>query len=82
MPSIVQEIAAKLAARQLTRKWHNRVAPKHQKILQELRQAWADGKFGTACRPASRVISEILRSRGIADVGLHGVEAWLSEKQS
>ena len=79
MPSIVDEVAAKLAARQVSRKWHDRVAPEHQKILKELRQAWTDGKFGTACRPASRVISEILRSRGISDVGLHGVEAWLSE---
>lgn len=75
--SVLDEVVDELAQRASPKRWHHRVAPEHAGTLAELREAWLAGRLGKARRPAARVISKILKARGIATVGEQGVEEWL-----
>lgn len=75
--SVLDEVVGELAERSIRKRWFNNVAPEHVETLQELREAWLAGRLGKARRTAARVISKILKARGIATVGEQGIEEWL-----
>lgn len=62
------------------RPWNERVAPEHLDELLEVRRQWRAGELGTQLRPVARLISQELQSRGIATVGIQGVQAWLRDQ--
>jgi hypothetical protein len=76
---IVAEIAAAVPKRQPQR-WHQRVAPEHLATLDAIREAFETGKFGPKKKPAYLAIAAVLESRGIANVGRNGVQAWLENE--
>jgi hypothetical protein len=76
---IVTEIAAAVPKRQPQR-WHRRVSAEHAATLDAIREAYVAGKFGSAKRPAHIAIAAVLASRGIANVGRNGVQAWLENQ--
>lgn len=62
------------------RAWHERVAPEHIDELLEVRRQWRAGELGTQLRPVARLVAQELQARGIATVGIQGVQAWLKNQ--
>jgi hypothetical protein len=73
---IIAEIAAAIPDGR-PRRWQDRVADEHQPTLQAIKEAYLAGKFGRHQRPAVLAIVSVLASRGIANIGRNGVQAWL-----
>jgi hypothetical protein len=73
----VREAMAKV--RHGSKKWHEKVAAEHQAELAAIKGAWLAGELGTRKKTLARSLAENMRSRGISDVGLQGVLAWLDE---
>ena len=73
----VREAMAKV--RHGSKKWHEKIAPEHQAELTAIKAAWLAGELGTRKKTLARSLAENMRSRGISDVGLQGVLAWLDE---
>lgn len=61
--------------------WHKRVAPEHLDELLEVRRQWLAGELGTKLSPVARAISQQLAERGIANIGLQGVQDWLKDRE-
>lgn len=59
--------------------WYERLTPAHRKELDAIRSEWASGKLGTRKKTAARAIAANMRTRGISDVGMQGVIAWLEK---
>lgn len=76
--SVLDEVLVQLAASPPQLRWFHRVAPEHMDDIEELRRAWLDGRLGKKRRTAARAISKILQARGIATVGVQGIEEWLA----
>ena len=66
-------------ARHGSKRWHEKVAPEHQAELAAIKAAWLAGELGARKKTLARSLAENMRSRGISDVGLQGVLAWLDE---
>jgi hypothetical protein len=62
-----------------SKRWHEKVAPEHQAELAAIKAAWLAGELGARKKTLARSLAENMRSRGISDVGLQGVLAWLDE---
>lgn len=60
--------------------WHRRVTPEHMAELLEVRRQWHAGELGSQLRPLAKLISQVLQARGIATVGIQGVQAWLRDR--
>lgn len=60
--------------------WHQRVAAEHQDELVELKRQWQAGELGTQLRPVAKLISQELEARGIASIGIQGVQTWLKDR--
>lgn len=60
--------------------WHYRVAAEHQAELLELKRQWQAGELGSQLRPVAKLISQELEARGIATIGIQGVQTWLKDR--
>ena len=60
-----------------SKRWYERVAPEHQAELAAIKAAWLAGELGARKKTLARSLAENMRTRGISDVGLQGVLAWL-----
>jgi hypothetical protein len=56
--------------------WWKRVTPEQAKVLETIRTAWREGKFGPLVRPAARAVAAMLSELGIADISETGVKRW------
>jgi hypothetical protein len=59
--------------------WWERVAPEYRDELNAIKAAWQAGELGTRKKTLARALAGNMRSRGISDVGLQGVLAWLEK---
>lgn len=60
--------------------WYQRVAEEHVDELLEVRRQWLAGELGSKLSPVARAISQQLAERGIANVGIQGVQDWLRQR--
>ena len=59
--------------------WYERLAPEHREELDAIKAEWAAGELGTRKKTVARALAENMRVRGISDVGMQGVIAWLEK---
>jgi hypothetical protein len=59
--------------------WYERLAPEHREELDAIKAEWMAGELGTRKKTLARALAENMRSRGISDVGMQGVIAWLEK---
>ena len=59
--------------------WYERLAPKHREEQDAIKAEWKSGELGTRKKTLARALAENMRSRGISDVGMQGVIAWLEK---
>jgi hypothetical protein len=59
--------------------WYEQLTPEHRKELDAIRSEWASGKLGTRKKTVARAIADNMRTRGISNVGMQGVRAWLEK---
>jgi hypothetical protein len=71
----VQQAAATFF--QGTPPWYRRLPAEHEQEVLGLRAAYKDGKIALPLRTTARLISKLLRERGIANIGEQGVQNWL-----
>jgi hypothetical protein len=70
---------AMAAVRHGSKRWYEKVAAEHQAELAAIKAAWLAGELGSKKKTLARSLAEKMRIRGISDVGLQGVLAWLDE---
>lgn len=74
------ELAASLVpVRRGVLPWYREVAPEHQPVLDELAQAWLDGRLGVKLKPAAEGIAATLSQLGVANVKFNAVQRWLEQ---
>ena len=79
-PSLLDYVREAMAnARHGSKRWHEKVADEHRAELSAIKAAWLAGELGARKKTLARSLAENMRSRGISDVGLQGVLAWLDE---
>ena len=59
--------------------WYERLAPEHREELDAIKAEWMAGDLGSRKKTVARAIAENMRSRGISNVGMQGVIAWLEK---
>jgi hypothetical protein len=59
--------------------WYERLAPEHRAELDAIKAEWMAGDLGTRKKTLARALAENMRSRGISNVGMQGVIAWLEK---
>ncbi len=59
--------------------WYERLAPEHREELDAIKAEWQSGELGTRKKTLARALADNMRSRGISDVGMQGVIAWLEK---
>jgi hypothetical protein len=59
--------------------WYERLAPEHREELDAIKAEWTAGELGSRKKTLARALAENMRSRGISDVGMQGVIAWLEK---
>jgi hypothetical protein len=57
--------------------WYERLAAEHREELDAIKAEWKAGELGSRRKTLARALAENMRVRGISDVGLQGVLAWL-----
>jgi hypothetical protein len=70
---------AMAAVRHGSKRWYEKIAAEHQAELAAIKAAWLAGELGSKKKTLARSLAEKMRIRGISDVGLQGVLAWLDE---
>jgi hypothetical protein len=59
--------------------WYERLSKEHRKELDAIKAEWVAGDLGTRKKTVARAIADNMRTRGISDVGMQGVIAWLEK---
>ena len=59
--------------------WYERLAPEHREELDTIKAEWMSGELGNRKKTLARALAENMRVRGISDVGMQGVIAWLEK---
>jgi len=59
--------------------WYERLAPEHREELDAIKADWVAGELGKRKKTVARALAENMRVRGISDVGMQGVIAWLEK---
>ena len=59
--------------------WYERLAPEHREELDAIKAEWAAGELGSRKKTLARALAENMRTRGISNVGMQGVIAWLEK---
>jgi hypothetical protein len=59
--------------------WYERIAPEHREELDAIKADWVAGELGKRKKTLARALAENMRVRGISDVGMQGVIAWLEK---
>jgi hypothetical protein len=59
--------------------WYERLAPEHRAELDAIKAEWKSGELGSRKKTLARALAANMRSRGISDVGMQGVIAWLEK---
>lgn len=59
--------------------WYERLAPEHREELDLIKADWLAGELGKRKKTLARALAESMRTRGISDVGMQGVIAWLEK---
>lgn len=59
--------------------WYERLAPEHREELDAIKAEWKSGELGSRKKTLARALAANMRSRGISDVGMQGVIAWLEK---
>jgi hypothetical protein len=59
--------------------WYERLAPEHREELDAIKAEWTAGELGSRKKTVARALAENMRVRGISDVGMQGVIAWLEK---
>jgi len=78
--SLLDDLRSEMASiRHGGKRWYEKISPEHLDELAAIRSAWQAGELGTRKKTLARTISVRLRERGISDVGVSGVIAWLDE---
>jgi hypothetical protein len=78
--SLLDDVRVAMAAvRHGSKTWYEKVSPEHKPELVAIKAAWLAGELGTRKKTLARSLAENMRARGISDVGLQGVLAWLDE---
>lgn len=79
-PSLLDAVREAMAkVRHGSKRWHERVAPEHLEELAAIKAEWKSGELGTRKKTLARALAENMRTRGISDVGMQGVIAWLEK---
>jgi hypothetical protein len=55
------------------------LAPEHREELDAIKADWVAGELGSRKKTLARALAENMRTRGISDVGMQGVIAWLEK---
>jgi hypothetical protein len=59
--------------------WYERLAPEHREELDAIKAEWMAGELGSRKKTLARALAENMRVRGISNVGMQGVIAWLEK---
>jgi hypothetical protein len=59
--------------------WYERLAPEHREELDAIKADWVAGELGKRKKTLARALAVNMRVRGISDVGMQGVIAWLEK---
>ena len=59
--------------------WYERLTPEHREELDAIKAEWTAGELGSRKKTVARALAENMRVRGISDVGMQGVIAWLEK---
>ena len=59
--------------------WYERLAPEHREELDAIKADWLAGELGKRKKTLARALAVNMRHRGISDVGMQGVIAWLEK---
>jgi hypothetical protein len=59
--------------------WYERLAPEHREELDAIKAEWMAGELGNRKKTLARALAENMRVRGISNVGMQGVIAWLEK---
>lgn len=73
----IDQIAKSIACHRRNKRWCDHLTGEHAATVARIREAWLAGRLGTKRRTAAREISAYLKSAGIADVGVQGIDQWL-----
>jgi hypothetical protein len=77
-PSLLDSLRDSMSqARHGGKRWHEKLMPEQLAELAEIKTAWLAGELGTRKKTLARAISANLAERGICNVGMYGVIAWL-----
>lgn len=78
--SLLDDLRKEMASfRHGVKRWHEKISPEHLDELASVKAAWQAGELGTRKKTLARTIAVRLQERGISDVGVSGVIAWLDE---
>jgi hypothetical protein len=59
--------------------WYERLSPEHREELDAIKAEWKSGELGKRKKTLARALADNMRTRGISDVGMQGVIAWLEK---
>ena len=59
--------------------WYERLSKEHREELDAIKAEWTAGELGRKKKTLARALAENMRTRGISDVGMQGVIAWLEK---
>lgn len=59
--------------------WYERLSKEQREELDVIKAEWVAGDLGTRKKTVARAIADNMRTRGISDVGMQGVIAWLEK---
>ena len=59
--------------------WYERLSKEHREELDAIKAEWVAGDLGIRKKTVARAIADNMRTRGISDVGMQGVIAWLEK---
>ena len=59
--------------------WYERLSKEHREELDAIKAEWTAGELGIRKKTVARAIADNMRTRGISDVGMQGVIAWLEK---
>jgi hypothetical protein len=59
--------------------WYERLAHEHREELDAIKAEWKSGELGKRKKTLARALADNMRTRGISDVGMQGVIAWLEK---
>ena len=80
-PSLAEAIRAAVPPKPgRCRPWWQKISPAHLAEVESIRDEWRAGRLAGTKSGVAKAMAKELNDRGISDVGIQGVIAWLGKR--